>query len=945
MKEEKKETVGGQMIHLDEHSIALLRSGVYLASFTHALKSLLEISIRSGANTISSSIDPATGTICVDDNGVGIDTGLVNLLGRFDSNSLVSAPSPNQSSSSQKQIVSYLSVSQHRILDSLAHLSLLDICSRHKDGSYSHQTLFRDGNVIFSAPAKTSRRHSHGTTTTVRDLFHNLPVRQIRENDPLRHQQRLRRQWEESRLILQSLAIVYPHISFTLRNSSHQNLTSSSSNSSASFYRISKTGLFSSTFGKIFGQQFVQDSIPLKVSIDGFQVTGLFSKKRHSSRAIQLIYLDRVLIHSNSLVHRSLANLFTGLQSEDTSESPAPQTSLSTKVSPSKNGASSVDRHPVYLLIFTSLPKSNTSDDHDHAVHFLDEKELDLIPQTEEKINRIASQIFSQVFFPPKELPSSSNGQKKLQQESLFKRTLQSRWPVTKRPRLTDPSPPISMNGPQSISLTDRFSAPSKKHIDRSAAKSVHHKSCVPNSKPHLDLHKTKPKHLTKSLAHPPDPKPPNAPSGKSPSLHKMIPNLKSMFEYKPPSLSTHWSSTKADQKAYGSSQTMSFEPQDGKKRNQKHKFEGVVRIDHNEDGDFRIDLSRLADPSSFTIIGQLDLKFLIVKLDGRCSLDRGDHHREDGVMVAFDQHAVHERIRVERFLHDLCTGQFNVKELETKIDHHQQQEDQGDQAQGGLHSGSKFVPILVTRHEFDGLVKFKKLFNRWGFIYELTLTESDPIHDHNHKEDDEDDDVGFKQIFMRAVPEIIWHRFQCNDGRFEVLKNVLKGCLGFFEDRSRDHNLSSSPSQPNSDWFGAVKDCPSVLVQLLNSKACRGSIMFGDKLTNQESRKLLTELGRTRLPFSCAHGRPTCHPLFKFGEPPPTSPVIINGSSSHFDQQGHHPLAFTDRSATKGNPPPSPPLPRSSSADTRSPFSSPFMSARNTFRRRKINWESLSSG
>jgi DNA mismatch repair protein MLH3 len=309
-----------------------------------------------------------------------------------------------------------------------------------------------------------------------------------------------------------------------------------------------------------------------------------------------------------------------------------------------------------------------------------------------------------------------------------------------------------------------------------------------------------------------------------------MIPDLKSMFEYKPPRLSTQRSSTKADQKEYSSSQTMSFEPQDGKKRNQRHKFEGVVRIDHNDDGDFRIDLSRLADPSSFSIIGQLDLKFIIVKLDGHRPLDRGDHHHhhpDDGVMVAFDQHAVHERIRVERFLHDLCTGQFNVKKLETKIDHqhHQQEDDHDDQAQGDLHSGAKLVPILVNRNEFDGLVKFKKLFNRWGFLYELTLTESDSTHDYNHYEDDEeDDDVGLKQIFMQAVPEIIWHRFQCNDGRFEVLKNVLKGCLGFFEDRSRDHHLSSSPSHPNSDWFGAVKDCPTVLVQLLNSKACRGS-------------------------------------------------------------------------------------------------------------------------
>jgi DNA mismatch repair ATPase MutL len=94
MKEQKREAVGGQMIHLDEHSIALLRSGVYLASFTHALKTLLEISISSGANAISSSIDPATGTICVDDNGIGIDTGLVNLFGRFDSSQYPYASPP-----------------------------------------------------------------------------------------------------------------------------------------------------------------------------------------------------------------------------------------------------------------------------------------------------------------------------------------------------------------------------------------------------------------------------------------------------------------------------------------------------------------------------------------------------------------------------------------------------------------------------------------------------------------------------------------------------------------------------------------------------------------------------------------------------------------------------------------------------------------------------------
>ncbi|EFP88996.1 uncharacterized protein PGTG_15199 [Puccinia graminis f. sp. tritici CRL 75-36-700-3] len=69
---------GGQQMIIqygDQHLTGLLRSGVHLASFTHALKTLLEISIRSVTNAISSPIDPATKacTICVDDNGIGID--------------------------------------------------------------------------------------------------------------------------------------------------------------------------------------------------------------------------------------------------------------------------------------------------------------------------------------------------------------------------------------------------------------------------------------------------------------------------------------------------------------------------------------------------------------------------------------------------------------------------------------------------------------------------------------------------------------------------------------------------------------------------------------------------------------------------------------------------------------------------------------------------------
>ncbi|KAJ1491404.1 hypothetical protein T484DRAFT_1612750, partial [Baffinella frigidus] len=39
---------------------------------------------------------------------------------------------------------------------------------------------------------------------------------------------------------------------------------------------------------------------------------------------------------------------------------------------------------------------------------------------------------------------------------------------------------------------------------------------------------------------------------------------------------------------------------------------------------------------------------------------------------------------------------------------------------------------------------------------------------------------------------------------------------------------------------------------------ACRGAIMFGDRLTSGASARLVRQLARCALPFQCAHGRPS---------------------------------------------------------------------------------------
>ncbi|XP_028240575.1 DNA mismatch repair protein MLH3 isoform X4 [Glycine soja] len=66
---------------------------------------------------------------------------------------------------------------------------------------------------------------------------------------------------------------------------------------------------------------------------------------------------------------------------------------------------------------------------------------------------------------------------------------------------------------------------------------------------------------------------------------------------------------------------------------------------------------------------------------------------------------------------------------------------------------------------------------------------------------------------------------------------------------------------QQLADTDGSSTMPPSVL-RVLNLKACRGAIMFGDSLLPSECSLIVEELKHTSLCFQCAHGRPTTVPL-----------------------------------------------------------------------------------
>ncbi|NXU20384.1 MLH3 protein, partial [Pardalotus punctatus] len=60
----------------------------------------------------------------------------------------------------------------------------------------------------------------------------------------------------------------------------------------------------------------------------------------------------------------------------------------------------------------------------------------------------------------------------------------------------------------------------------------------------------------------------------------------------------------------------------------------------------------------------------------------------------------------------------------------------------------------------------------------------------------------------------------------------------------------------------GARGILPLTFLKVLASQACHGAIKFNEHLTLEESCRLIEALSSCKLPFQCAHGRPSMLPL-----------------------------------------------------------------------------------
>lgn len=279
-------------------------------------------------------------------------------------------------------------------------------------------------------------------------------------------------------------------------------------------------------------------------------------------------------------------------------------------------------------------------------------------------------------------------------------------------------------------------------------------------------------------------------------------------------------------------------------------------------------------------VIGQVDRKFILVVID-----DESDNDGE--LLVIIDQHAADERWRVEKLMEELCR-ELLLENLEPMEEERKELVTTGQISEKAAakptvtetlctksikHTQSttiiasvppnKLLNYPITPREYELLCKklYKKEFASWGVLYKLvapTRVEKQPF------------------LIFTHLPRILLDRALTEPTiPFDLVRAHvwdLSECSRVSWFIGHQENQGDKPLP----WVDRMRYAPKKLVEVVNSRACRSAVMFGDVLEMGECEELVARLvGRYNddggsqdigclFPFMCAHGRPSMVPLLK---------------------------------------------------------------------------------
>eukprot|EP01031_Cornospumella_fuschlensis_P030116 gene30116-36381_t len=196
--------------------------------------------------------------------------------------------------------------------------------------------------------------------------------------------------------------------------------------------------------------------------------------------------------------------------------------------------------------------------------------------------------------------------------------------------------------------------------------------------------------------------------------------------------------------------------------------------------------------------ISQWDGKFLL------------GYDTTNSVLVAFDQHAVHERILFEKFAKELTIQRSQLP---------------------------KPVLTVITIEEYVCFNEKKAAFEKYGFSYTTQRLDSRQRKRKKRVVDDFSIDNESFGLEVTALGSVLDEDLTVPD--------LMEYCHDLMKSNLPDHMVR-----------------PSAIARVLASKACRTAVKFNTILTRERAMEMLAALGDTDMPFQCAHGRPSVVPL-----------------------------------------------------------------------------------
>ncbi|KAK0190644.1 hypothetical protein F5146DRAFT_930734 [Armillaria mellea] len=811
-----------------------IRSTQILTSLPQIVSELIQNSLDAGARHVDVGIDCDGWTCWVRDDGTGMGKdALTGIEGRYVTSKAYDLDS-----------LDVLSTFGFRgeALASAADMCCLEISSRSAGSKETWSVILKGGQTLYSGAAVRWRRETPGTVVCVRDAFYNLPVRRRSHPSPGRTLELIKQE-------IETYALVFPGVAFSLENTN-------AVKNSGPVVKVPKTPSPLCTFRHLFGKALVQHVKEINLSENGITLDGFISLDGAPSKAYQYIYVNKHPIDVGDL-HRLIDAKFTASTFAKHAYDETGETSLrpTSRRSPRK-----MEKKPVYVLNLTVPPREvdNCLEPAKGNLHF----------QNKHTIIALLSDAIQSFL--------SRNGFSNVGEGS----TRNSASPAPRKRRKTNIDDSGYVSDEEEV---DRGGL----ELQRTATPLFIRRVCVSIRRPtnkfrYINCQDERDKVPDEFIWTDPTTGRAfvvNGRTGNSRACENAIlgggdevrdtklrtPNSRITFpiskqasgsgkavmpEWIQEALEANDVYTQTERRIPAisiSDSTPWLNIQDAfRHKDPSHGCQSSRYFPSGQHNPMTYAMTiggssrhryRKEDLRNAHVINQVDRKFIACLINDTGQIEGGG--RPGRALVLIDQHAADERIRVERFLKTLCSGflysqkggQDKTRMVETRL-------------------LSPNIPILLTKHEAIQLARSPQVqhaLRYWGFAFcglDEVGSESEP----------NSDESGYRQIMVETIPDIVGNKLLVGD----ELRDLVKGSLS-------NPDLSGDPavedSTPESDensfvWLKALRWCPRELMDLINSKACRGAIMFNDVLSVSQCERLVLQLADTAFPFQCAHGR-----------------------------------------------------------------------------------------